>query len=599
MTGMANSSEKLTAVDPPAEERVFRGIGVSPGLALGRVFLKQAHDDSVVEREISPAEVPREIARFESALIATRRQLREFQQECDPAVASIFDAHLLILDDRPFIENVITGIENRRRNVEVVLQDVARGFMQALARVKDEYVRERVADVQDVTRRILHNLVGRRSSLADIKSKDVVLVANDLAPSEIVSIDKSRVIALALDLGSATAHAAILAAKLGIPAVLGLHTLSREVRAGDPILVDGAKGLVAVRPSAERCAQARRDDEARRGIESDLEKLKGRPAQTRDGYRIALSANIEVPQDVDAVMNCGAEGIGLFRTEYFYMSRSEVPTEEEQFEAYRSVAQRIAPAPMIIRTLDLGGDKVLKNLDVTWDESNPFMGWRAIRFCLAQPDMFRTQLRAMLRASVCGNVRIMYPMISTIDEIVRANVILDQAKKELFERGHPFNPHIQVGAMIEVPSAAIVADMLAPYVQFFSLGTNDLIQYTLAIDRGNERVAYLYEPTHPAILRLIKYTIDVGHRFGIWTGVCGGMASDPLLTPLLLGLGVDELSVSPSSYLRVKDALCSVSFTEARLIAEQALVSHSPEDVHELSLALTRKVAPEILELSQ
>ncbi len=596
---MATASDNLPTVVPPGEEKLFRGIGVAAGLALGRVFLKQAHDDSVVEREVAPAEIPREIARFESALIATRRQLREFQKDCDPAVASIFDAHLLILDDRPFVENIITGVESRRRNVEVVLQDVAHGFMQALAKVKDEYVRERVADVQDVTRRILHNLVGRPSSLADIHAGDTVVVANDLAPSEIVSLDKSRVIGLALDLGSSTAHAAILAAKLGIPAVLGLHTLSREVQNGDPIMIDGAKGLVVLRPSAERCAQARRDDETRRGIESGLEKLKGRPAQTRDGYRIALAANIEVPQDVEAVINCGAEGIGLFRTEYFYMSRPEVPSEEEQFEAYRSVAQRIAPAPMIIRTLDLGGDKLLPNLGEAWDESNPFMGWRAIRFCLAQPDMFRTQLRAILRASICGNVRIMYPMISTIDEIVRANVILDQAKKELLERGHPFNPHIEVGAMIEVPSAAIVADMLAPYVQFFSLGTNDLIQYTLAIDRGNERVAYLYEPTHPAILRLIKYTIDVGHRFGIWTGVCGGMASDPLLTPLLLGLGVDELSVSPAAYLRVKDALCSVSFTEARLIAEQALVSHSAEDVHDLSLALTRKVAPEILELAQ
>lgn len=598
MIGMDNPSENISMPDSSAAERLFRGIGVSPGLAVGRVFVKQSHDERVSERAISQAEVPREIARFENALIATRRQLREFQQECDPAVASIFDAHLLILDDRPFIENVINGVESRRCNVEVVLQDVARGFMQSLSRVKDAYVRERVADVQDVTRRIMNNLVGHRPSLTESTAKDVVLVASDMAPSEIVSLDKDRIIGLALDLGSATAHAAILAGKLGIPAVLGLHTLSREVRAGDMILVDGSKGLVVLRPSAERCEQARRDDETRRGIESDLEKLKDRPAQTRDGYRIGLSANIEVPQDVETVIHCGAEGIGLFRTEYFYISRDEFPSEEEQFEAYRSVAQRIAPAPVTIRTLDLGGDKVMKNHDVSWDEVNPVMGWRAIRFCLAQPDMFRAQMRAILRASASGNVRLMYPMISTADEIVRANVILDQAKKELFERGHPFNPHIQVGAMIEVPSAAIVADMLAPYVDFFSLGTNDLIQYTLAIDRGNERVAYLYEPTHPAILRLIKHTIDVGRRFGIRTGVCGGMASDPLLTPLLLGLGVDDLSVSTSAYLRVKDALCSVSLTEARLIAEEALVAHSPEDVHELSLALTRKVAPEILELA-
>lgn len=581
-----------------ADEKVYHGIGVASGLVVGKTFLLRTHDDKILEREITPADIPREIARFEAALISTRRQLREFQKETDPVVASIFDAHLLILDDRPFIEGVITGIETRRRNVEIVLQDVARGFTQALANVKDEYVRERAMDVQDVTRRILNHLVGRRSTLMDIDQDETVIVANNLAPSDIVSINREHVIGLALDLGSSTAHAAILAAKLGIPVVLGLHTLSEKAKNGEQILVDGGKGLVVLRPSPKRRHLAKRDAAKRRIIESDLEKLKDYPAQTTDGYRLILSANIEEPQDVETVINCGAEGIGLFRTEYFYMSRAEVISEEEQFEAYRDVAQRIAPAPVIIRTLDLGGDKLLANLGINWKESNPFMGWRAIRFCLAQPDLFRTQLRAILRASVSGNIRILYPMVSTIDEIVRANLILEQAKKELIERGHPFNPHVEVGVMIEVPSAAIVADMLAPYVSFFSLGTNDLIQYTLAIDRGNERVAYLYEPAHPAVLRLMKHTIDVGHRHGIWTGICGGVASDPLLTPLLLGIGVDELSVNPASYLKVKDALRSVSYTEARLIAEQALNSHSAEDVHELSLALTRKVAPEILELA-
>ena len=279
------------------------------------------------------------------------------------------------------------------------------------------------------------------------------------------------------------------------------------------------------------------------------------------------------------------------------MSSKDLPTEEAQYDAYRSVAQRLAPAPVIIRTLDLGGDKFLSNLDVNWKESNPFMGWRAIRFCLAQPDLFRTQLRAILRASIVGNIKIMYPMISNLDEIVRANVILDQAKKELLEKGHPFNPHVEVGAMIEVPAAALVADMLAPYVNFFSIGTNDLIQYTLAIDRGNERVAYLYEPTHLAILRLIKNTIDVGHRHGIWTGICGGMASDPLMTPLLLGLGIDELSVSCSALPLVKDAVRRVSLSESREIAELALTLQSSVDVHDMFRELTKKIAPEILEL--
>ncbi len=582
-----------------AGELIFRGIGVSSGLASGKVYLRAAHDEHVVEREIDRAEIPREIARFESALIATRRQIRELQQGCDPAVASIFDAHLLIMDDRPFIENIILGIEGRHKNAEIILADVAKGFMQSLARVKDEYVRERVADVQDVTRRILQNLSGRKVTLAEIAEKNTVVVAVDLSPSDIVSINKERVTGIALDLGSPTSHTAILAGKLGIPAVVGLHNISSSVRPGDPVLIDGAKGVVVVRPTPERMRQATQASEHRRGITTELARLKDKPAETRDGYRIVLSANIEVPQDADAVLASGAEGVGLFRTEYFYMSRPELPTEDEQSEAYRSVAQRLAPAPLIIRTLDLGGDKFLPGLNAVQQESNPFMGWRAIRFCLAQPDLFRTQLRAILRASALGNVKIMYPMISTIDEIVRANVILDQAKKELLELGHAFNPHIDVGAMIEVPSAAVMADLLAPYVQFFSLGTNDLIQYTLAIDRGNDRVAYLYEPTNMAILRLIKHTSDAGHRARIWTGICGGMASDPLMTPLLLGLGLDELSVNPAAVPVVKDAIRNISYSEAREVAEAALSSTSAVDVHELARELTNKVAPEILELVQ
>lgn len=578
-------------------ELLFRGIGVSSSVVSGRVYLKAHHDDSVTERDIPRDEVPREIARFESALIATRHQIRDLQKECDPAVASIFDAHLLILDDCPFIENVILGIENRRKNVEVILVDVAKGFMQSLAKVKDEYVRERVADVQDVTRRVQRNLSGKKSVLADIKESGTVVVALDVSPSEIVSINKNWVVGITLDLGSPTSHSAILAGKLGIPTVVGLHNLSASVRDGDSILVDGGKGLVIVHPTRERIEQATQVTVTRRGITSRLVRLKKERAETSDGYRVVLSANIEVPQDIDAVLESGAEGVGLFRTEYFYMSRPELPTEDEQFEAYRNVAQRLAPAPLIIRTLDLGGDKFLSNLNESWEESNPFMGWRAIRFCLAQPDLFRTQLRAILRASTFGNVKIMYPMISTIDEIVRANVILDQAKKELMERGHAFSPHIEIGAMIEVPSAAVVADMLAPYVQFFSLGTNDLIQYTLAIDRGNDRVAYLYEPTHIAILRLMKNTIDLGHHHHIWTGVCGNMASDPLMIPLLLGLGVDELSINPALVPVVKDAIRSVSYSAAREIAETALSTSSSADVHELSRKLTKKIAPEILEL--
>lgn len=579
------------------KEIILRGIGVSSGIAHGHVFLKPSHDENPVERSITKDDIPKEIARFESALIATRRQIKDFQKQCDPEVASIFDAHLLILDDHPFIEKVFLGIESQLKNVEFILHYVAHGFIQSLHKVNDNYVRERAADVHDVTRRILLNLAGHEGSLTDIREKGTIVVAVDLTPSEIVSLNQDLVEGITLDLGSPTAHAAILAAKRGIPAVVGLHNISRGVKTGDAILIDGSKGLVVIHPSKERYAEAVRQTELRRGIVGRLAKLKELPAETRDGYRITLSANIEGPKDVEKVLINGAEGVGLFRTEYFYMEQNKMPTEDEQYEAYRDVAKRLAPSPVIIRTLDIGGDKFLPDMDNSWKESNPFMGWRAIRFCLAQPDLFRTQLRAILRASVYGNVKIMYPMISNLDELVRANVIFEQTKKELMNRGQPLNPHIEVGAMIEVPSAAVAADALASHVRFFSLGTNDLIQYTLAIDRGNERVAYLYEPTHLAIIRLIKHTIDVGHYYGIWTGICGGMASDPLLVPLLLGLGIDELSVLPSSLLIVKDAIRSVSYTECRKIAELALNPRREADLEDTFRNLTKKVAPEILEL--
>lgn len=576
---------------------LFRGIGVCSGVAVGRVLCRRHDDREVVERDIAICDVPREIARFESALIVTRGQLREIQKVSDSAVAGIFDAHLLILDDRPFIDRVVFEVENQLKNVEHVLSSVAHDFVQSLSKVQDDYLRERVADVNDVTRRILRNLAGRKSGAEQSIPEPVILVAHDIPPSEIVLIDKTNVLGIALDLGSPTCHVAILAGKIGIPTVVGLHNLSASVVNGDELLLDGNKGQAILRPSAELIGQYDRIAQSRRNIEINLRELRDKPSETRDGCRIMLAANIELPQDLDQVMASGADGVGLFRTEYFFMSRQELPTEEEQFQAYKKVVSRINPAPTIIRTLDLGGDKFLPNLAGSLKESNPFMGWRAIRFCLSQPDLFKTQLRAILRASAFGNVKIMYPMISNVDEIVRANAILDQAKKELFERGYPFNPHIDVGVMIEVPSAAMIADLIAPHVSFFSLGTNDLIQYTLAIDRGNERVAYLYEPTHPAILRLIKHTADVGHRFGIWTGLCGGVGGDPLMTPLLIGLGLDELSVSPAVLPVVKDAVRSITYSEAREIADAALYSQSAVDVQEMSRELARKVAPEILEL--
>jgi phosphotransferase system enzyme I (PtsI) len=583
-----------------SSELVLKGIGVSPGVAVGPAFLVTTEDERVVERDIAEEEIPREIARLEEALIATRQQIHEIQQKVSAALgqesASIFDAHLLVVDDRSFVEEVIRGLKGRRLNVEAVLSVVADHYAQALAGLEDDYLRERAADVRDVTRRILRNLAGRSTSVLAALEQSHVIIAHDLAPSDTATMNRQKVMGFATDLGSPTSHTAIMARALEMPAVVGLHDVSVRVSTGDTVLLDGHKGILVVRPTRERLEEYGKMAELRQAVQERLQRLRDAPAVTRDGYRVALAANIELPADVDAVLHNGAGGVGLFRTEYLYLSASEMPGEDQQAAAYEEVAGRLEPAPVVIRTLDLGGDKFLSQLK-TPAELNPFMGWRAIRFCLAQPDIFKTQLRAVLRASRRPNVHLMYPMVSNVDEVVRANHLLAEAKDELRQKGVPFNDALEVGVMIEVPSAAITASLIAPHAKFFSLGTNDLVQYTLAVDRVNERVAYLYEPTHPAIIRLIKNTIDVGHQHGIWVGICGEVAANPIMAPLLIGLGVDELSMSPAAIPMVKDVVRSLKFSQAEDLAERVLASESAAAVLDLCRDLTRKVSPEILEL--
>jgi phosphotransferase system enzyme I (PtsI) len=590
----------VAAPEAPSAQATLHGIGVSPGVARAPAFLLTTEEDRIVERDIAPEETAREIARFEEALIATRHQLREIQQQIGDAMgqdgASIFDAHLLVVDDRSLVEEVIRGLGLYRKNAEAVLRLVADRYAQALMKVEDDYLRERAADVKDVTRRILRNLSGGPTSALAQLDHPCVLVANDLAPSEAAVLDKEKVIGFATDLGSPTSHTAIMARALGIPAVVGLHDVSVRVRTGDEVLVDGTKGLFHLRPTAELLDRYGKVEAVRRTIRSELETLRMKPAETLDGYRVLLSANIELPSDMDAVLAHGAFGVGLFRTEYLYLSSEDLPGEERQTLAYEEVARRLGDAPAIIRTLDLGGDKFLSHIR-TPRELNPFMGWRAIRFCLAQPEIFKTQLRAILRASRFGNVKIMYPMISDVDELVRANALLEACKAELKAAGVAFDPEIEVGAMIEVPSAALTAHLLAPHVDFFSLGTNDLVQYTLAVDRVNERIAYLYKPTHPAIINLIKRTIDVGHDQGIWTGICGEMAGNPVMVPLLIGLGVDEISVSPIAVPMVKDVIRKIRYSQAEALAASILSSDTMTDVTERCRQLIQDAAPEVLEL--
>jgi phosphotransferase system enzyme I (PtsI) len=463
--------------------------------------------------------------------------------------------------------------------------------------MRDEYLRERVADVRDVGRRLIRNLTGQVPSSITELPQDHVIVADDIAPSETASLRRDHIAGFATDLGSRTSHTAVMARALEIPAVVGLHDITHRVSSGDQLLLDGNKGIAIINPTSEQLEEYGRVAAARKSIERGLSELRHADACTRDGHRVALAANLEGVEELDAVEAYGAEGIGLYRTEFLFLTKGHMLDEAEQAAAYKQVADKIAPRPVLIRTVDLGGDKFFPTVDLH-AESNPFLGCRSIRLSLRHPDVFRQQLRAILRASRSGNVKVMYPMISNVNEVIQANEQLAIAKDELRAANESFDEAIEVGIMIEIPSAALVAEVLANHVDFFSIGTNDLIQYTMAVDRGNERVAYLYEPTHPAVLKLIKRTVAAAHNAGIPVGVCGEMAADPVMAPLLVGLGVDSLSMMPRAVPFIKDVIRSLHFESMQQLANQALMCESSEDVAESCHKLVEKVAPEILELT-
>lgn len=578
----------------------LKGIGVSPGVVIGPAYLMVQDQVRVVERDVSPEGVELEVCRLEEALIETRRQIKDIQRDLESKTgmgdASILDAHLMVLDDRTFIEEVVNEIRRDRRNAEAVVRNAAERYAAILGSVQDDYLRERVADIRDVARRIIRNLCGRTdSSLLGLGGK-YVIVADDLPPSLTASLRKDTVLGIATDMGSATSHTAVMARAMELPAIVGLRDVSSRIATGDEIVMDGNRGVLIIHPTREDLEEYGKLAETRRSISEGLARLHDKPAETPDGRRIVLSANTESPEEVDAVLQYGAEGIGLFRSEYLYLSHGVNLGEDEQADIFAGVARRLAPAPVIIRTLDLGGDKFLPEGQFR-KEANPFLGCRSVRLSLLYPEHFKRQLRAILRASALGNVKVMYPMISGVKEVVQANALLEECKGELARRGIPFDKDIEVGVMIEIPGAALTADAIAKHVRFFSLGTNDLVQYTLAVDRVNERVAYLYEPTHPGVLKLIKQTIDAGHNAGIWVGICGEMGADPLLTPLLVGLGVDEISVAPAAVPMVKDVIRQVPHVRARELAVRALKCESAGEALALCRELTSEVAPELLQL--
>ncbi|MDP3731449.1 MAG: phosphoenolpyruvate--protein phosphotransferase [Candidatus Omnitrophota bacterium] len=571
----------------------LKGIAAAGGISVGPAHKMGREEFAVLKQSIRPEEIPFQIQLFEEALIKTRREIVELQKriavDMGQEQAEIFDAHLLVLEDRMIIEEVILRLKQECVNVAYIFSEVLKKYINVFSKIEDEYLKERAADVNDVGRRILRNLLGKeRRGFEDLKEK-VVVVAHDLSPSDTAAMHKQNVCAFITDIGGKTSHTAIMAKSLEIPAVVGVEEATTKIKAGDILIVDGGTGTVIIGPDEETLQRYQREEFKLRGITEGFLSAKDLPAITLDGKSVEIVANIELPEEVTSVKLHGAQGIGLYRTEFLYMNRKDLPSEKEQYQAYKYVAEEMNPHPVIIRTLDLGGDKFLSQFEIPKD-MQPFLGWRAIRFCLARPDIFKVQLRAILRASVHGKLKLMYPMISGIEELQQAKKILEEAKKELKDKGIPFAHDIEVGAMIEVPSAAMTADILAGEVGFFSIGTNDLIQYSLAVDRTNEKVAYLYEPAHPAVLRLIKNIIDAAHNAGIRVGMCGEMAGEPAFVLVLLGLGLDEFSVPPQVIPEVKYIIRSIKLSEARAIAKEALKLSTGKEVAEFSQVKLRKI---------
>ena len=560
----------------------FTGIPASPGIGAGPIVRYETEELKVRDIRIPPAGVAREIERFHAALDAARKDLSRIRDgiaaELGKHEAEIYDAHLLILDDPELKRAVEHGIRDEGRNAAFVFRAHMSGVAARLEQVNDEYLRERRADVLDVERRVLRYLLGDGPRAAVALERPAVLVAHELSPSDAALLDRSKVLGFVTEVGSRGSHAAIVARGRGIPAVVSVRGLMQRVKAGDTGVVDGFAGEFELNPDAERRAffDARRD--ALADEERTLAGIHDQPAATLDGRRIELAANIELPAEAEQVLAAGADGVGLFRTEFFYLGRPELPSEEEQYAAYRGVAERLAPRPVIFRTMDLGGDKVASYLGMT-HETNPFLGWRGIRFALHHPDLFSTQLRAIYRASAHGRVRLMFPMISSLDELRRANELCGAVARELKRTRVPFDPELEIGIMIETPSAVWMAEELARHARFLSIGTNDLTQYTLAMDRDNERLAHLYEPLDPAVLRSIRHTVAAAHGAGRWVGVCGEMAGEPANAVLLLGMGVDELSMASYDLPRVKAAIRSVRAGAAEAVAREALLQSSAEDV--------------------
>ncbi len=564
--------------------KLIKGIAASDGVAIAKAYLL-VEPDLTFDKNEKVTDVEGEVAKFNSAIEASKVELTKIRNNAEVQLgadkAAIFDAHLLVLDDPELIQPIQDKIKNENANAATALTDVTTQFVTIFESMDNEYMKERAADIRDVSKRVLSHILGVELPNPSMIDESVVIVGNDLTPSDTAQLNKEFVQGFATNIGGRTSHSAIMSRSLEIPAIVGTKSITQEVKQGDMIIVDGLNGDVIVNPTEDELIAYQDKRECYFADKKELQKLRDADTVTVDGVHAELAANIGTPNDLPGVIENGAQGIGLYRTEFLYMGRDQMPTEEEQFEAYKEVLEAMDGKRVVVRTLDIGGDKELSYLNLP-EEMNPFLGYRAIRLCLAQQDIFRPQLRALLRASVYGKLNIMFPMVATINEFREAKAILLEEKENLKNEGYDISDDIELGIMVEIPATAALADVFAKEVDFFSIGTNDLIQYTLAADRMSERVSYLYQPYNPSILRLVKQVIEASHKEGKWTGMCGEMAGDETAIPLLLGLGLDEFSMSATSILKARRQINGLSKNEMTELANRAVDCATQEEVIEL-----------------
>ncbi len=575
----------------------LKGKAASPGISIGKVYLLDEDRIQIQDETLTDEQIKKEIEKFLNAIKSTEEDILKIKENVEKSLGAsygeIFDTHLMFLKDKVLLDKTISEMKRTRKNSDHVFYRIMKKTQESMISLKDEYLKERASDIRDIKRRVIRKIQGDERLCIYQITEPAIVISHELTPSLTVNLDKSKILGFVTELGGRTSHAAILARALEVPSVVAVKNLMKNIVPGDTVVIDGNSGNVIINPDAEVLKKYETQKEGLYKFSKSLEKIISLPAVSLDGREVELSANIELPQEIDSVIAYGSHGIGLYRTEYLYLLKNQPPTEEEQYNEYKSIAKRIYPNPVIIRTIDLGGDKLVKT-PKGLKEDNPFLGWRAIRVCFDYPIMFKTQLKAILKASTVGNIAIMFPMISGIDELYKAKSFVDESKEELTKEDIKFDENIKIGVMIELPSAVMIAEELAEEVDFFSIGTNDLIQYTLAVDRGNVRVSNLFQFFHPAVIKLIKMTIDAGHKKGIWVGMCGEMAGDPLATYLLIGLRLDEFSVSPLILAEIKQIIRSINYSDAIKISENCLNMKSAEGIEIYLTKIMKEKFPNI-----